>query len=100
VDILLANTPYVPTAAIDTMPPEARLYEALVALDGGTDGLDVHRRVAEEAPRWLSTGGHLLVETSDRQAAITAALFHSAGLDARIAEDDELGATVVIGTLR
>lgn len=100
VDIVLANTPYVPTAAIDTMPAEARLFEALVALDGGSDGLDVQRRVAEEAPRWLSKGGHLLVEASDRQASVTAGIFDRAGLDARIAEDDELGATVVIGTLR
>ncbi len=100
VDILLANTPYVPTAAIDTMPPEARLFEALVALDGGSDGLDVQRRVAAEVPQWLATGGHLLVETSDRQTEATAAIFDSAGLDSRIAEDDELGATIVIGTLR
>src|SRR4029079_10761599 len=46
VDLLLVNAPYVPTAAIELMPPEARDYEARVALDGGGDGLDVHRRVA------------------------------------------------------
>ena len=45
VDVLVANAPYVPTGAIATMPPEARLHEPQVALDGGADGLGVQRRV-------------------------------------------------------
>ena len=49
-DVVAANAPYVPTAAIATMPPEARDHEARVALDGGADGLDVQRRVIAEAP--------------------------------------------------
>ena len=46
VDILLANVPYVPTGEVGLLPPEARDYEARVALDGGADGLGVLRRVA------------------------------------------------------
>jgi release factor glutamine methyltransferase len=98
VDVLLANAPYVPTGAIATMPPEAREHEARVALDGGADGLDVQRRVAAAAPRWLAPGGHLLIETGEHQAPRTAAAVTAAGLDARIARDDDLDATVVIGT--
>src|SRR3546814_9701411 len=45
IDVLLANTPYVPTAAIDLLPPEARLHEPTSSLDGGADGLDLARRV-------------------------------------------------------
>ncbi|HEY0277025.1 MAG TPA: putative protein N(5)-glutamine methyltransferase [Solirubrobacterales bacterium] len=97
VDVLVANAPYVPTDAIGTMPPEARLYEAMVALDGGADGLDVQRRVAQAAPSWLAAGGHLLVETSDRQAPRTAELFAAAGLTTRIVGSEEFEATVVIG---
>jgi len=41
VDILVANTPCVPTDALALRPPEARLHETLVALNGGADGLDV-----------------------------------------------------------
>jgi release factor glutamine methyltransferase len=44
VDVLVANAPYVPTGAVGLMPPEARLPEPRVALDGGADGLDVQRR--------------------------------------------------------
>lgn len=98
VRILLANTPYVPSAAIASMPPEARDHEPRVALDGGADGLDVLRRIAAVAGDWLAPGGHLLVEESAEQAASAAQVMRDHGLSARIAEDDELGATVVIGT--
>ena len=68
VALVAANAPYVPTAAIATMPPEARDHEARIALDGGADGLDVQRRVIAGAPEWLAAGGLLLVETSLPQA--------------------------------
>ncbi|MGV9410635.1 putative protein N(5)-glutamine methyltransferase [Nocardia sp. NPDC003693] len=98
IHILLANTPYVPSAEIATMPPEARDHEPRVTLDGGPDGLDLLRRIAVQAPRWLAPGGHLLVEESEAQAEPAAAIMHAAGLTARVAEDEERGATVVIGT--
>jgi release factor glutamine methyltransferase len=99
VDVLVVNAPYVPTQEIPLMPPEARLHEARVALDGGTDGLDVQRRVVAEAPQWLVPGGHLLIETSRRQAPETAKAFARHGLVPRVVTDDELEATVVIGQL-
>jgi release factor glutamine methyltransferase len=99
VDVLVANAPYVPTEAIGLMPPEARLHEPRVALDGGPDGLDVQRRVIAVAPRWLAPGGHLLIETSEQQAPHTAEAFVRRGLLARVARSDELSATVVIGTM-
>ncbi|WP_370949956.1 putative protein N(5)-glutamine methyltransferase [Amycolatopsis sp. cg5] len=98
VDLLVANAPYVPTDAIGLMPPEARLHEPRVALDGGADGLDLHHRIAAEATHWLTTGGHLLIETSRTQAAGTAEAFTRNGLRARVSTSDELDATVVIGT--
>ncbi len=98
VGILLANTPYVPTEAIELMPPEARLYEPRVTLDGGVDGLDVQRRVAGEALQWLAPGGHLLVEASESQASATARIFEASGMSARVASSEEYDATVVVGT--
>jgi release factor glutamine methyltransferase len=99
VDILVVNAPYVPTGEIGLMPPEARLHEPVVALDGGADGVRIHRRVAAEASDWLAPGGSLLIETSHRQAALTAAAMAVAGLEASTASDDNLDATVVIGRL-
>jgi release factor glutamine methyltransferase len=98
VDVLLANVPYVPSDAVATMPPEARLHEPLVALDGGADGLDLARRVAAGAPAWLAPGGTLLLESSERQAPVLAEILAGAGLSPRVHSCDELGATVVTGT--
>lgn len=98
VDVLVANAPYVPTEAIRLLPPEARMHEPRVALDGGADGLDVLRRVIAAAPLWLAPGGHLLVETSERQAPQTVDTVARNGLIPRVAGSGELNATVVIGT--
>jgi release factor glutamine methyltransferase len=101
VDLLVVNAPYVPTDAIALMPPEARDHEPRVALDGGYDGLDVHRRVAAHATQWLAPGGHLLIETSKAQAPVAADLFAGCGLTPRTVSDDGdegFGGTVVIGT--
>ncbi|WP_372408924.1 putative protein N(5)-glutamine methyltransferase [Streptomyces luteireticuli] len=97
VDVLVANTPYVPTSEIPLLPPEARDHEPLVTLDGGADGLDVQRRVAAGARSWLAPGGSLLVETSERQAVRAMAVFAGAGLVPRLVRDEELDAHVVIG---
>jgi release factor glutamine methyltransferase len=99
VDVLAANAPYVPTAEIALMPPEARDHEPSVALDGGVDGLDVARRVVAAAGGWLTPGGHVLVETSRRQAPSLAASVIRAGLAPRVVTDDDLGGTVVVGRL-
>ncbi|WP_211125732.1 putative protein N(5)-glutamine methyltransferase [Streptomyces yatensis] len=98
VDVLLANVPYVPTEEVGLLPPEARVHEARVALDGGVDGLDVLRRVTAEAARWLAPGGSLLFETSGRQATSALAIAADDGLEPRLAECGEREATVVIGT--
>ena len=99
VDILTANAPYVPTGEIGLLPPEARDYEARVALDGGADGLGILRRVIAAAPGWLAPGGHLLFETSERQAPRAAAAVTAGGLVAAVTGSDELSATVITGTL-
>jgi release factor glutamine methyltransferase len=98
IDVLIANVPYVPTAEVGLLPPEARIYEERVALDGGADGLDVLRRVTAAAPLWLAPGGHLLVETSEQQAPRATGILARAGLVPRVASSSEMNATVVIGT--
>ncbi|MCW2974474.1 MAG: HemK family modification methylase [Thermoleophilia bacterium] len=97
VDLLLVNAPYVPTDELDLLPREAREHEPALALDGGAGGVEVHRRVALDAHRWLSRAGHLLVETSRHQLPHTSAAFTTGGLDVRVATDDDLEATVVVG---
>ncbi|WP_419818701.1 putative protein N(5)-glutamine methyltransferase [Glaciibacter flavus] len=97
VAVLAVNAPYVPTDEIRLMPPEAREREPLITLDGGGDGLDVHRRIAAHALEWLAPGGTLVIEVAERQVEAALELFAVNGLRARILTDDELDATVVVG---
>ena len=99
ISILICNAPYVPSAEVAFLPAEARDHEARIALDGGPDGLAVLRAVAAQAPRWLAADGHLLVETSERQAPAMAAAMSAAGLAARVRDSEESGATVVTASL-
>ena len=99
VDILVANAPYVPTGEVALLPAEARIHEPLLALDGGADGLDILRRVATEAPQWLAPGGHLLIETSERQAPQITEAVARAGLNPRLARSEDLNATAVVAAL-
>ncbi|MGX6446331.1 putative protein N(5)-glutamine methyltransferase [Neobacillus sp. K501] len=98
VNIIVANAPYVPTDSLKYLPREARLYEPNLALDGGKDGLDLHRMVVKNAAQWLVSGGHLLIETSEMQVAKAFEIFVQAGLLTKIARNEEWDATVVIGT--
>ena len=99
IDVLVANAPYVPTDEVSLLPAEARIHEPRAALDGGRDGLDILRRVAASAPDWLAPGGHLLVESSERQAPEVVAAMSRSGLSPRRVTCDELHATVVVGAL-
>jgi release factor glutamine methyltransferase len=98
VDVVVANAPYVPTAAIALMPPEAREHEARLALDGGSDGLAVLRRVLAGAPDWLRPGGAVLVECSERQTGPLGAVAAEHGLSPQVVADDDRGATVVVAS--
>jgi release factor glutamine methyltransferase len=97
IDLLVVNAPYVPTAEVELLPREARLYEPRVTLDGGPDGLRIHRLVTAEAPRWLAPGGHLLFETTEQQALPLAEELAMHGLDATTIRSDELETTAVVG---
>jgi release factor glutamine methyltransferase len=97
VAVLAANAPYVPSDRVADMPPEARDHEPRVALDGGADGVELHRRLAGDAGRWLAPGGVLLVETSREQAGLTTGAMAAAGLVTAVESDDDIGGCVAVG---
>jgi release factor glutamine methyltransferase len=66
-DLIVSNPPYIPTGVIPGLAPEV-LSEPKMALDGGYDGLDVARRLAEAAPSKLKEGGALIMELGEAQA--------------------------------
>ncbi|XVU26935.1 putative protein N(5)-glutamine methyltransferase [Actinoplanes sp. CA-054009] len=95
IDVILANVPYVATAHIPLLPAEARDHEPASALDGGADGLDIFRRVAEQAVAWLAPGGVLLSEITEAQEESAVRTVTRQGLDADVIYDEDLEARVV-----
>lgn len=95
-DVVVANTPYVPSGKVALLPPEARDHEPLHTLDGGPDGLRLLRRIAGEAVTWLRPGGTVLIEINESQYDAARAAFEDAGLvtSARIDPD---GTSVILG---
>jgi release factor glutamine methyltransferase len=77
-DAVVANPPYVPRGELSSLPAEVR-REPAQALDGGPDGLDVVRRIAAAAPRWLVPGGLLALEIGDGQGPAVHSLLETAG---------------------
>jgi len=66
VDVIVANLPYVPSDRLPQLQAEIQ-WEPGQALDGGPDGLDVVRRLLEQAPKKLNEGGYLLLEMDPQQ---------------------------------
>jgi release factor glutamine methyltransferase len=66
-DVIVSNPPYVPVDDLMDLPREVR-HEPQDALDGGTDGLAVIRRLLNDAPKFLRSGGYLVFEIGIDQA--------------------------------
>ena len=71
VDLVIANPPYIPLEAFESVVPEARDHDPLIALFAGSDGLDVIRVVTAEAARLLRPAGFLCIEHADVQGRST-----------------------------
>jgi release factor glutamine methyltransferase len=87
--VIAANPPYIQTAGIAQLDKSVRDFEPIVALDGGPDGLSIHRRIWAGASDRLLDGGHVVLEIAfDQAAAALAALAEYPALtDARILKD-------------
>jgi release factor glutamine methyltransferase len=70
-DLIVSNPPYIPSGDIQNLQSEIRLFEPMIALDGGKDGLDCVRSIIEDAHHYLVPGGTLLLEMGfDQQLGI------------------------------
>ena len=67
VDVVVANPPYIPLDAWESVAPEARDYDPALALWSGDDGLDAMRVVEQVAWRLLRVGGVVGAEHADAQ---------------------------------
>ena len=78
-DVIVSNPPYIPPSVIEGLMPEVRLHEPMLALDGGQDGLEFYRRIAEQAVTRLAPNGRLFLEIGCEQAAAVAEILQKQG---------------------
>ncbi len=76
-DLIVSNPPYIPAEDIQTLEPEVKSHEPILALDGGRDGLDCFRDILGNAHSRLSSGGTILLEMGFDQRAGIETLFRS-----------------------
>ncbi len=78
-DVIVSNPPYIPPSVIEGLMPEVRLHEPMLALDGGQDGLEFYRRIAEQAVTRLAPNGRLFLEIGCEQAVTVAEILQKQG---------------------
>ena len=79
-DLILCNPPYIPAGEIPGLAPEVAKFDPMLALDGGTDGLDAYRRLSGELRPLLGQAGRAIVEIGVGQSASAGAILASGGL--------------------
>lgn len=79
-DVIVSNPPYIPSRDIALLAPEVRNYDPLAALDGGEDGLDAYRAIAEGCVSRLADSGVIAVEIGHDQEADVVSIFEDQGL--------------------
>jgi release factor glutamine methyltransferase len=82
-DLICANLPYIPSATLQTLDVARR--EPSLALDGGSDGLNLIRRLLLTAPRALASGGLILLEIEATLGATVSQLAQTAFAHAEVA---------------
>lgn len=78
VDWVVSNPPYIPSGDLAGLEPEVRDHEPRLALDGGSDGLDLYRALIPAAAARARAG--VIVEVGKGQAEAVAGLMQGAGL--------------------
>jgi release factor glutamine methyltransferase len=91
-DLIVSNPPYIPSGEIPGLEPEVREYDPMLALDGGSDGLDVYREIAQEAA-CTGIAKRVIVEVGAGQAIDVETIFRSSGGDL-VATKRDLGGHV------
>lgn len=95
-DLIVSNPPYIATIDILTLDPSVRDYEPIWALDGGDDGLDFYRAIADNWLPSLRQGGMLMFEVGEEQAAEVKAIMRAHGMHDAVSVLDTRGVERVV----
>lgn len=99
-DCILSNPPYIPSGVVDTLMEEVRDHEPRMALDGREDGLYYYRKITEQSPDHLTSGGMLFFEIGYDQADAVCALMWEKFTGIRVVKDLAGLDRVVYGRLK
>jgi len=86
-DLIISNPPYIPTAEIQKLDKNVKDYEPHTALDGGKDGLDFYRTIAEQSIKHLNKNGKLALEIGYNQGKSITQLLQTNFIDIEIKND-------------
>jgi release factor-specific protein-(glutamine-N5) methyltransferase len=97
-DVIVSNPPYIATAVVPTLDAKVKNYEPHTALDGGADGLDFYRTIAQQAPQYLKQGGVLVLEIGFDQGEAVAGLLQDGFANVQVKKDYSGNDRIVIAT--
>ena len=87
-DMIVSNPPYIETAVVDTLMPEVREHEPMLALDGREDGLYFYRRIVEQCTSYMTRGARLFFEIGyDQGEAVKDMMIHKGFCEVEIIKD-------------
>lgn len=99
-DIIVSNPPYIPTAVVETLMPEVKNHEPVLALDGSADGLEFYRRISSDAKSHLKPGGLLFFEIGHDQAEKVVGILSEEGYSEIVVKKDLSGLDRVVSAVR
>lgn len=86
-DIIVSNPPYIKTSVISTLSKDVKFYEPHIALDGGYDGLNFYRLIAQNAHEYLRDSGLLALEIGHDQGNMVKSLLENDYTNIQIKQD-------------
>jgi release factor glutamine methyltransferase len=96
-DMILSNPPYIKTEAVANLQPEIVAFEPIIALDGGSNGLDSITQIVQTAHHYLKPGGKLMLEIAhDQQEDIHRIMTQCGHYDNFVCQKDYSGADRVV----
>lgn len=97
-DVIISNPPYIETEVIETLEPEVKEFEPMLALDGESDGLKFYRLITEYSVEHIECGGYLMFEIGYNQGEAVSSIMKNYGYtDIRVVRDLAGLDRVVIG---
>ena len=98
-DIIISNPPYIPSKDIDALDVEVKNYDPKISLDGGPDGLDFYRIIANNAKKYLFEHGKIFLEVGIGEAQIVKSLLETEGFACFVKKDYNNIERIVVGEL-